>query len=57
MFFTLILENRGVDRVYMIMTANQYLIAKIEGLSTPPCTIRTYVYSGMDGRYWRGAGM
>ena len=39
MFFKLILENANGDRVDMTTTANQYMTAKVEGLSPPPGTI------------------
>ena len=55
MFFKLILENANGDRVDMTTTANQYMTAKVEGLSPPPGTISTSSYAGMDGSYLNNA--
>lgn len=40
MFFTLILENANGDRVDMTTTANQYMTAKVKGLSGIPFQVR-----------------
>ena len=55
MYFKLILENANGDRVDMTTNANQYMTAKVEGLSPPPGTISTSSYAGMDGSYLNNA--
>lgn len=35
MFFKLILENAGGDRIDMTTTANEYMTSSIEGLNPP----------------------
>ena len=55
MFFTLILENSSGDRIDMTTTANQYMTSKISGLHSPPGTVSTSSYAGMDGSYLNNA--
>ena len=53
--FKLVLENAAGDQIDMTATANQYMTSKIEGLSSPPVTISTSSYAGMDGSYLNNA--
>jgi predicted phage tail component-like protein len=55
MFFTLILENQSGEQINMTTTANQYMIAKIDGLNPPAGTVSTSTYAGMDGSYINNA--
>lgn len=55
MFFKLILENAGGDRIDMTTTANEYMTSSIEGLNPPVGTISTSSYAGTDGSYLNNA--
>ena len=55
MFYTLILENETGQQIDLSITANRFMISKIEGLNPPAGTISTSSYAGMDGSYLNNA--